>query len=138
MQDVEARRAADRERQRRWRAANADRRRAYERERYRRDPEPIRAQVRRRQAALRAEVFAHYGWTCACCGSSENLSIDHIGGDGAEHRMELYGDRRAGSGARWHLWLIRKGFPDGYQTLCMRCNTSKGRTEKCRLAHDAG
>ena len=37
---------------------------------------------------LRASLFNHYGWSCACCGEDryEFLSIDHINGGGAKHR----------------------------------------------------
>ena len=45
---------------------------------------------------LRAQVFDHYGWSCQCCGTSENLSLDHIYGDGAAHRLELFGDAQHG------------------------------------------
>jgi hypothetical protein len=74
---------------RRWRKANR---------------EKVAAWKGRYYAKLKAEVFAHYGTVCACCGTTENLSIDPINGDGGEHREELF-DRRNGaasrSGAGW-------------------------------------
>lgn len=57
------------------------------------DPEEAKARRRVNMAALRAQakekVFAHYGQWCACCRSTKRLSIDHIDGDGAEHRKQL-------------------------------------------------
>lgn len=87
---------------------------------------------------VRAEVFAYYGTCCACCGTTENLSIDHVDGNGAEHRQELFGDQTDRGGYRFQLWLRRNGFPPGYQVLCVPCNTSKKGTEACRLSHVEG
>jgi hypothetical protein len=80
-------------------------------------------------------VFDHYGWTCACCVTSDYLTIDHVDGDGKQHRAQIFGDDRDEGGARFYRWLIRSGFPDGYQTLCRRCNSSKKRTAHCNLDH---
>ncbi len=110
------------EKQREWREAhpglNADR-------------------CRRRAGSERSRVFDHYGWTCACpgCYATEDLTIDHINGDGAQHRQELFGTSR-GTGTRsFYLWLIRENFPPDFQTLCRGCNISKGRGERCRIDH---
>lgn len=68
-------------------------------------------------------VFEYYGMECACCGEDADLAfltIDHIDGNGREHkRQERIGDMYA--------WLIRKGFPGGFQTLCYNCNLGKYR-----------
>lgn len=77
----------------------------------------------------RAAVFAHYGDTCTCCGSAERPTIDHIAGDGKERRLEH------GRGTSFYCWLVLNGFPEGFQTLCLPCNMSKGRGERCQLAH---
>ena len=90
------------------------------------------ARNRKHRAALRATVLAHYGQVCACCGSTKRLGIDHINGDGARHRRELFEGR---GGARFYLWLIDQGFPEGYQTLCQPCNASKATGPRCRLDH---
>lgn len=88
------------------------------------------------QKNIHREALAAYGdGTCACCGTSENLSLDHISGDGAEQREELFGDRRIG-GYRFYLWLRRNGYPPGLQVLCRRCNHSKAKTGRCQLLHD--
>ncbi len=34
-----------------------------------------------------------------------------------------------------YRWLIRNGFPEGFQTLCMPCNSSKRDGDRCRLGH---
>jgi hypothetical protein len=108
-----------RQRGQEWRTANADRNQAH--------------QAGYRQAC-RDLVFDFYGRECACCGAAEHLSIDHIDGDGRAHRLALFG-RDAGSTMQFYVWLIDNGFPDGYQTLCRRCNASKGQSAACRIAH---
>lgn len=82
-------------------------------------------------ADLLGQVLAHYGDRCACCGATEQLTIDHINGDGNEHRIQLFGSGKA-AGRQFYRWLIRNGFPEGYQTLCGLCNNSKGRRERCQ------
>jgi hypothetical protein len=89
---------------------------------------------RERTAALAARVFAHYGTSCACCGSTGRLTIDHIDGDGREHREALFGSSKR-AGREFYLWLISEGFPGGHQALCTPCNTSKGRGARCQLNH---
>lgn len=99
-------------------------------------PDKLRAQRRRyrvrRQARDREQVFAHYGTTCACCGTADGLTIDHASGNGAEHRREM-GNR---GGYRTYRWLVMNGFPPGFQSLCEPCNLSKGRGAACRIDHD--
>jgi hypothetical protein len=80
-------------------------------------------------AAQRAAVFDHYGRTCACCGVTGWLTIDHVNGDGKDRRLQH------GRGGRFYRWLIRSGFPDGFQTLCFPCNRSKDTGERCQLDH---
>lgn len=88
---------------------------------------------RRWRDRLRAAVLDHYGRQCACCGAAAGLVIDHLDGHGREHRAELFGRQQAG--AEFWLWLVRNGFPDGYQTLCRPCNSSKRNEPACRLDH---
>lgn len=47
------------------------------------------------------------------------LTIDHISGQGAEHR------KKVGRGDNLYRWLIRMNFPQGFQTLCFNCNFAK-------------
>jgi hypothetical protein len=92
-------------------------------------------QQERRLAArelVRTAVFDHYGWSCACCGTTVNLSIDHLNGNGREHRIEIFGELAAGD---MYGWLVRNGFPGDFQTLCRPCNSSKGKGALCRIDH---
>jgi hypothetical protein len=95
-----------------------------------------RARNRAYSAQVRAQVFDRYGWACWCCGATGDPTIDHRDGRGREHRMALFGAAKRG-GKPMYLWLIRHGFPEGFQTACRRCNTSKSRGPACRLDHDA-
>lgn len=114
---TKATRERSRQRTRRYRAAR---------------PEEARKSVRNYRAKVRAAVFEHYGRTCACCGSTKRPTIDHIGGGGGEHRTEI-----GTSAISLYLWLVKNGFPVGFQTLCAPCNASKGNSGHCRLSHEA-
>lgn len=89
--------------------------------------------IARRHRRMRTLVFEHYGTVCACpgCGATRDLTIDHVDGKGAEHRKEL----GIGGGWPFYAWLIREGFPEGYQALCRSCNASKGAYESCIRWH---
>jgi hypothetical protein len=82
---------------------------------------------------LKVKVVTHYSnGTMACANpfgehkrpytTIEALSIDHIYGKGAKQRKEL-GWR--GKGVSFYLWLIKQGYPKGYQVLCMNCQWIK-------------
>lgn len=91
-----------------------------------------RAYAARQHAANRKAVFDHYGWSCACCGTTKRLSIDHVNGDGPEHRAQI------GTGSSYlYRWLIANGFPGGFQVLCGWCNHSKADGLQCRIDHRA-
>lgn len=115
---------------RRWYQADPEARREASRQWREANPGVSRVLCRRWHANLKAQVFAHYGQSCACCGTSENLSIDHINGGGTAHSEEV--------GGHMYLWLVREGFPEGFQTLCQSCNSSKWKGPACRLSHDTG
>jgi hypothetical protein len=95
-----------------------------------------RACDRRVRSRHRDQVLDHYGRVCNCpdCGATDNLTIDHVNGDGAAHRAELFGHSR-GSGYGFYRWLIAQGFPDGFQVLCNSCNDSKADGAACRINH---
>jgi hypothetical protein len=84
----------------------------------------------------RAAVFAHYGTVCACCGTTERLTLDHVHGNGEKHRSST----GCGGGFGFHGWLLARNFPpecepDGefaLQTLCGSCNSSKIRGDHCQ------
>ncbi len=85
--------------------------------------ETTKAQSFRYSQKLKREVLTHYGrgnLSCVKCGENRIacLSIDHIKGDGAEHRA------RTGT-TRIYAWLRVRGYPEGYQTLCMNCQFVK-------------
>ena len=70
----------------------------------------------------------HYGGDppkCACCGEMEAqfLAVDHLNGGGSKHRKTIKGTL--------HRWLIRNGFPSGFQILCHNCNLAKSHYGKC-------
>jgi len=69
----------------------------------------------------------HYGHSCVCCGEAEEvfLEIDHINNDGALHRDTEKGLR----GSRICQWLVKQGFPSGFQVLCRNCNFAKFRNK---------
>jgi hypothetical protein len=118
--DPEKVREQDRKKSRRWREAHTD---------------EANESTRQWREATRATVFGHYGTVCACCGTTENLSIDHVNGGGKLHHLELFG--RTAGGAEFWSWLIKEGFPPDFQTLCLRCNQSKGPRDRCGLDHTA-
>jgi len=75
------------------------------------------------------DAFNAYGGPqCNCCSTlvNEFLTIDHINNDGAAHKREI-----GGGGIKLYLWLKRKGYPPGFQVLCMNCNFAKGKYGLC-------
>jgi len=90
---------------------------------YYRNPAAQIAKRSRYYGKLRREAYAAYGGRCACCGESrfEFLTIDHIKGDGAEHRKTV------APGSRILQWLQQRGWPkEDFQLLCWNCNCAKG------------
>ncbi len=77
-------------------------------------------------------ITAYGGYACACCGetASEFLQIDHINNDGADHR------RQVGKGNATYKWLIKNGFPPGFQVLCANCNYAKAHYGYCPHQRD--
>ena len=79
---------------------------------------------RERRHKIKIEVMNHYGSSrCACCGETEFLflQIDHVNGNGNEHRRETGRD----GGQGFYEWLKSHKFPEGYQVLCANCNIGK-------------
>lgn len=133
---VEDRRAKDKA----YYAAHAAEIKARERRRYRARRRIIRARraklstkhkaknaerERARYAALRVAILTAYGGKCACCNEATQafLELDHINGDGAQHRRLL------GRGSKAIYGAVRaKGFPrESFQVLCANCNQGKKR-----------
>ena len=80
--------------------------------------------VRKMWRKYRKRIFDYYGWECKCCGEtmSEFLSIDHINNDGYLDKNPN-GDKK--SGKELYSLIIKEGFSDRFQTLCMNCNWGK-------------
>jgi hypothetical protein len=99
-----------------WRAANPDKFSEYN---------------KKSNLKLKRQVIDAYGGECACCGETVLvfLTIDHVDGDGAEHRREMAaecnGNKYSQAGARTYRWLRDHDFPPGFQVLCMNCNCGK-------------
>jgi hypothetical protein len=102
--------------QARYREANRDELLAARRAAYARDRDKLKTQ----RTILRREVLEAYGTVCQCCGEDrdEFLAIDHINGDGAEHRKQVR--------EPMYAWLKRNGYPSGFRVLCHNCNMARG------------
>lgn len=76
---------------------------------------------------LRLAALLIYGGKCQCCNEDREafLQIDHVNGDGANHR------RNMGSSAKVYKWLKDHSYPSGFQVLCANCNMAKERAEGC-------
>jgi hypothetical protein len=116
-----------------WREAHPAEMRGYVAAWRARDPEHVNELSREGIQRIRGKVFDYYGRKCACCGSTEKLSIDHVYGGGSLHRQEQFGHTNNTQAVL--RWLVANDFPAGFQTLCYRCNPSKGSGERCRLDH---
>jgi hypothetical protein len=73
--------------------------------------------------ATKKKVFDHYGGKCVCCSESTLtfLALDHIEGGGEKHRKDL----NTGCGYRFYKWIVKNGFPTGFQILCHNCHFAK-------------
>lgn len=103
---------------------DAERRKAWDKE----NPERVKQTRLDDRLRVRYDVFNHYGMKCACCGESrwQFLTIDHINGGGNKQRIEL-----GMKGHKFHRWLRRQGYPEGYRTLCYNCNCVRGHLGYC-------
>lgn len=116
-----------REARKRWITANPEKNKAMQKEIQHRSYIKHREEIRGRQKILnmkrKEKVASAYGGKCACCGEDriEFLAIDHIEGGGNLHRREA----NLQPGTQFYCWLIREGFPDGFQVLCYNCNNAK-------------
>jgi hypothetical protein len=81
---------------------------------------------RKRQVNIKIEVLSHYGpagrlqcsWPDCEVTDIDMLSLDHIHNDGAEHRRNLFGKKQGSSGSLY-CYVRSRGWPAGFQTLCM-------------------
>lgn len=101
-----------------------EKRNAYARQYYANNKEKQKIANRKYSRANWDRVLIHYGNKCQCCGEGERifLTVDHVNGDGAEHR-------KISSIRSMAQWLVKNNFPLGYQILCYNCNCGKARNE---------
>ena len=134
-------------RTKRWRDQNRDKRRIIDHNSHRKQwtklrSDPNRVQVYRDKVRpiarrnmniyrrrVRRMAFEHYGLACVCCGEDRDqfLSMDHINGDGGEHRRTLKGQ----GVTNIFQWLKAHNYPPGFQTLCFNCNLARGFSGLC-------
>lgn len=96
------------------------------------NPEKAKATQKRCYEAMRLEVLTHYAGGvspyCKCCGENSLpfLQIDHIDGDGADHRRKLKSEiGYYPGGNNLPYWLKKSNYPEGFQVLCANCNLAK-------------
>ena len=70
---------------------------------------------------IKAEIFAHYGKVCDCCGEDALplRTIDHIDG------KKKWGHDHTWTGIKLYKWLKKHGFPKGFRTMCWSCNCGR-------------
>ena len=110
--------------------ANREKRLAYGKKWRDSNPDKMNIYRKKHIVKLKEETFAAYGGRfCRCCGEAEPLflSIDHIDGNGNEHRRSLGNS----GGKDFYTWLRKNGYPEGYQVLCFNCNLAKGHYGIC-------
>lgn len=89
--------------------------------------EKINKQCAAYRENLRRAVMAGYGSRCACCGESDFrfLTLDHVNGDGAQHRRKSRFCMSAYTEAK------KENYPSRFQLLCFNCNCAKGTAGMC-------
>ena len=106
-----------------WRAANPETVRALYAAWVKANPERHRARNAIRNARVRLAALAALGGKCVQCGATEGLDIDHIHGDGFEHRRYEHAVTYIGR-------MARTGQPDPrLQLLCEPCHVTKTTAE---------
>lgn len=102
------------------------------RKRYWDDPEKHRDQAREAHARgrkrLRDQMIEAYGGQCTCRNCPETnstfLTLEHINGDGKQHRAE--------AGSHTYTDLRKRGWPqEGYTLLCWNCNAMTRGAQTC-------
>src|SRR5208337_483827 len=102
---------------RKWNREHKNRVKKWRKRYHKSHKEEVKALLVRYYAKLKKDVFNAYGTQCALCGTTENLTLDHIYHDGGRERKEL-GRHSTG----FYVHLRRLGFPQGrYRTLCQKC-----------------
>lgn len=98
----------------------------YDAKRRKEKPDQLRESCRKAKENTKVKVFLHYtpSGKCVYCNFEDirALSIDHINGGGEKHRKSL---GMSTGGYPFYAWLVKNNYPDGYQVLCMNCQTIK-------------
>lgn len=110
-----------------YRQEHREEKMAKSKEYYYQNRERILEQSRKSAQKLRMEVLHHYGGDppkCSCCDEPhiEFLAIDHINGNGTQHRRKI----GVAGGQSFYYWLKRNNYPEGLRVLCHNCNASLG------------
>lgn len=88
----------------------------------------VRADQCKLRRALKLEAIAKFGGKCMCCGEKryQFLTIDHVDGDGADHREELVG-KRGVAPSQWLRKLKKAGWKTDrrLQVLCHNCHNAE-------------
>lgn len=86
----------------------------------------IATQRRVKRREQKQSIINKYGGKCICCGEKyiEFLTMDHINGDGAQHRKKI------GRG-NLYKWIITHNYPNTFRVLCYNCNCSIGHYGYC-------
>lgn len=89
-----------------------------------------------KRVEIKAKVFEYYGGKCYICGDKDNLSLDHIDGNGRRHRREVLS---TDSGSDFYKWVL-KNKPDNIRLLCFNCNcaTDTNKTKDIVFSHYGG
>ena len=85
------------------------------------NPAKRKATKQRHLRKLKMDVIKIYGGKCKCCKEKEPLflTVDHVNGDGKDHRKEIVGQA-------FYRYLRKLGKPDTrFQLLCFNCNIAK-------------
>src|ERR1700722_13107874 len=77
--------------------------------------------ARKNRKNTRFVVLNYYGSKCQLCGENNLnlLSLDHIDGNGRQHRKEVLGGVDSGTG--FYKWVLNNK-PDNIRLLCYNCN----------------
>ncbi len=89
-----------------------------------------RERSRSHERTLKWETIRKLGGKCACCGidTPEFLTVDHVKGDGSDHRRcTPQNPRGRHTTPKIYRDIKREGYPkDRYRVLCINCNFSIG------------
>ena len=115
-----------------WRASHP----GYQQRKAKANQPKAQAKAREAENASKLVALTYYGkGKCACvnCGFTDirALTLDHIDGGGSrERREQKRNHKQVLTGRALCRWLHLRGFPEGFQTLCMNCQFIKRYTHK--------